>query len=564
MSQADELLVLGKKIEEYFPASIKDYFEKAGSGGNGAQVLSELHNIVWSEWLSSIDEKEAKHLDTSFGLPLCICFVLAKYTPASPETNRQHRNGFSEARRQKKKYRAGLVKEEYKKGGGDLLTRAYEAYANFQKYATSEMRSLSVYSKEEFMEKRMQETSAWFEDFNSNLIDYPFVQSLSFRAQADYLQSDISFHTFDIIWHKFGGDVMSAVGRFPRSLTDGVFSLQSGSDPLEYSVEEGSVFSYTRRVSGKKKVVTQVERVEGDFKAAARTEDGRKKLVNQLIEREVLSPSARRLDADDQQLYAVIYNMFGAGDTEPKEISIKQLAKAIGKTSRESDCRDVLNQVHKLSTYRVQHVEMDDTSLRFSDPEFFNATYEIKHAKKADDKEGVKVDAFSLVEGEKRKSIVEIIDHMNETIDDEDMKYKYSSVILSVEPSSATRRELMDSMNQIWLISTFEDNLTPRTKTVMRLLQARRIDLFRASNENAVMQETIPYNYFMEALQLGDMRKSLMEKTLQGHLNILTGEGRLLKSFNIDKKARSVFLEFNPFTQAELQLYRLDQGTEDA
>lgn len=562
MSQADELLILGEKIAESFPQQIQTYFDKADSSENNVQVLSALKEMVWEEWLSSIEKEEAERLSASFGLPLCVCFVLVKYPPTTPELNSKHRAGFAEARRQKKNYRMRVVNEEYKKGGGDLLTRAYQAYSDYMKYG-SVSEGMPSYTKEAFMAQRVKETEEWFNDSEANLIGYPFVNSLSSKAQADYLHGDIGYHTFDIIWHRFGKDVARVVGKFPKSLTDGVFALQSGSDALEYSVEEDSVVSYTRRVTGKKKVVTQVERVEGDFKAAARTEEGKMELVHQLVEKKVLSPSVRRLDADDQQLYAVIYNMFKVGDEGPKEVSVKRLAKALGKTSRESDCKDVLNQVHKLSTFRVQHLEMDDTSLRFSDPEFFNATYEIKHAKKAEGKEGVKYDQYSIVEGQKRKSIVELIDEMNNEIDDDKMKYKYSDVVLSLEPSTATKNELMNNLNQIWLLSTYEDELPNRTKTVLRLLLARRIDLYRNNGGEGDSKVDIPYEYFIENLQLGSLRKSQMEKALENHLDILTGENRLLKEFTLDKKKRTVSLTFNPFSKAERTLYRLDQETEE-
>ncbi len=566
MSQIDELLILGARIEEFFPEQIKNYFVKAPRDNGDVVVLQALRDNLWSDWASILDDADDSRLKSSFSLTICIAYVLSKYSPHSPEINKQYRNEFYEARRQKMKYRIGQVRSEYKKGGGELLSRAYEAYANYEKFAMKEVKesdSYKSYSRAEYMNLRMEETEAWFKDSDSNLIGYPFVRTLSFKQQADYLLSDISYHTYDIIKRKFGNDVTGSVGRFPKSLTDGVFSIQSGSDEVQFSVEEDSVVGYTKHPSGKKNVVRQVNRVEGDFGAAARTEEGKRKLVNQLVEKNVISPMAKRLDADDQQLFAIIYNLFRVGDDEPKEISVTRLAKALGKNGRERDCRDVLEKVHRLATSRVQRVELDDTTFRFSAPEFFSVSYEIKHAKIAEGKKGETLENVSLIQGEDLKSIVDVIDEMNSVIDDEDMKYKYSSVVLSLEPSNATKGYLMDSLNQIWLLSTYEGELPNRTKTVLRLLLSRRIDLYRLHGGDGSATETLPYEYFIENLRLETLRKSRLEETLATQLGVLKGENRLLKDFRIDKKARRVYIDYNAFSPSEIDLYRIDASNEN-
>ena len=160
-------------------------------------------------------------------------------------------------------------------------------------------------------------------------------------------------------------------------------------------------------------------------------------------------------------------------------------------------------------------------------------------------------------------SIVDVIDKMNESIEDEDMKYSYSSVVISLEPSSYTKRQLMDSTDQIWLISTFEEALSTSTKTVYRLLQAKRVELARSNGAGEKLGTTLSFGFFVEHLQLGDIRKNRLEKQLTHHLDELTGENRLLQSFSLETKNKLVHLVFNPLTQSELGLYRLSPDTKE-
>lgn len=551
MPQANEVLILGEKIAQHFPPAIADYFLPQNFENN-KDVLDTFNAMIQKDWLSEIESDAYRHLP--FGLPLAICFVLARREPSSPEVNKSHRSAFSESRREKKKYRMRIVSDEYKKGGGELLNRAFRAYKEYTKFASGPMKS---YSEKEFMKEKYDEMAAWFEDASANLIEYPFINTLSFKAQAEYLYTDIGYHTFDIIINKFKKDVTSIVGKFPRPLTDGTFALQSGVDEVKLSVENDSVVAYTSRSVGKeKKVETMVERLDGDFRAAAKTEAGKMKLVNELIEQKVFTPLAHRLDADDQQLFEIIYNMFSVSDMGPKEVDIKYLTESLGKRPSERDYREVLKRVHKLSTYRVQRLKIDETTLEFSDPELISVTYRLKNAKNL---EGVDEEHTSLAEGSRRKSIVDLIDEINESIEDESMRYKFSSVVMSIEPTSMTKGYIMDNANQIWYISADNANLSNQTRSMLRLLLSRRIDLFTENGGDGGGTDKLSYEYFIEHLQIDPrLRKSRLEALLNEHLNSLCGEGLLLKEYKLLSSSRAVSLSFNPFNEKEKEQYRIN------
>lgn len=553
MRQIDDLVIVSRKIEYFFPQQIKDYF--LSSGESTQRVLNDLRVTILERcpdtWTGLI-----ARIMSSFDLVSVICFVLTEQPTGAPHWNKRHRVTFYDKRRHKMAYRMKLVEEEFKTGKGDVLSRAYKAYKDYYEASSEAEQKARFLTQDEYFKERYKDVVAWYSDKNANLVGYPFIRQLSYAQRADFLLHDIYFHTYDIIRRDFSHDLAGGVDRYPGNLSGGLFSYTSGSDAVKYDIDDSHISVYTRNRFGGQDIVRHVQSVDGDFSEYSGSVEKQNELVDRLLSENLLPMDVERLDTVDQKLFRRMYSMVRLGDDSPIRIRVTSLAKMIGKEPKEREYRDVLNRVHKISTARIQRVALDETSVTYSAPEFFSVEYEIRHPDPGLVGAGEGKEHVSLIPGSEYRSVVDVIEEMNKAVGEGRAQYKCADVTLVFKPTDATKNLLMDGLNQLYLSSVYDEELSARTQAVNLLLMARRLELFREKGGDGRAADMLTYDYFVEGLRLETPRKRRLESLLEKHFGILAGKpGGVLKSFVFEKRTSRILLEYNPFSPAEYEAY---------
>ena len=535
MTDLGKYFYTSRLISAELSKSLSNFFNENTGSTLGFQLQSQMQ-----DWVN--EAKLVEQYDGKFSFENYIWFILSTVDQKEASIPRKE---YWEMRRQRKKYFVTCIKKEKDNGYADgILAQHADSYFFLMK---SDPNLKQYSSKNEYCEEKYLNVIAWGKDMKSDLIDYPYILSISPKRAAKCFMYDCAFRVYDLILHDYYGDVQEGVvSKFPPFINSGIFSLQSKESDLKVEVTDDAIQVFDEVVFKKENgdsqtIRTITDSVPGKFgdiiNAGSETA-----LINSVVNQGKISLHNNVLDSIDKTLFGMIYSSFSVEDINrgSKSINLMQLVKSVySEKPRRTNYMAVIEHIERMKHYRIEMTTTNSKGkfVKGGSITFFDVMYQIPQ--NAESEESM-YNEFSITDGRSQESFLDAIKECPDL----------SGIQLDIMPSKYIKDAMRSNMNYSILTRLYSKDMPVKIKSMLILLTSERTDIYPNSSC------TLPYEFFIEKLRMESLKKSALVKQIRGMLEYLKDNEILISEFEIS--TYTVDISFIPITDTERALYKLD------
>ena len=392
-----------------------------------------------------------------------------------------------------------------------LLRKYAESVINIENTKRTSNTTLSV---EEIMRETFNELEEWRGDTSAPASDFLFIKSLLPKSIAKCFIDDVILESLFIILKDFNGSIEGFNTKLPTEFKNPLFSYRNTSMEFEADIitneltffknysfegdEDDTVGDITIRYDAGKKLPTT----------------NNPKAIPSLLSTYQVDLKRKDLDLKDQELLTYLFNKITGENTVNSLIAV--------------NLSDLARSVYGISKLRKKYYQ--DIGERLEKIKSYDYTISIKNKKTGDVIETTSLSLLTYY------------------------SINYEEGILYFTPSEQWIRTYVQKKYINILTDSYKSVDSPRTRSIMTLLQYERIAEFSKGSSHT----TLNLKYFRNHMKLDKMPNATLVKELTHHLSILEREQIVVQSFEFVNRNSFVSIEFCPMDTREILAYEFN------